>query len=211
MKSITSRLGRVALGFAAIAAVASLGSGTASASDGDWQFAPPVSVPPGTYATFAPELFCASATCAWTPSMTITANATGGAQFYSNAGAVQEVRHNGTPVGSCTAPTSTTFVCTFTGSGTVATGESLDASFITPVMYGIPAAATAGSTLINMTWQDTPMTGNTNTADDSYTFVVSGDAAVPMVSLAVAGGAGVGALAVGGGILARKRRGLVPA
>lgn len=89
--------------------------------------------------------------------MIITATATGGAEFYSNPGDVQTISADGgtTSVGTCTNPTSTSFVCTFTGSGTLPGTGVLSSNYGTPVNFGIPATAPDGSAVITMSWQDT--------------------------------------------------------
>lgn len=194
------RAGLVAL--AAVVVAMPMAATTASASDGNWRFAEPFTqtVAPGTFMAFTPSLFCwDSVTCDWTPTMTLTATALDGAQFYSNPGDVQELTLDGAPIGSCSVTSPTTWQCTFTGAGTADNGDTILSSGPNPAMFGVPASAPAGSTVVSLSWTDNPITNNTNTADDVFTFTVSDEAPVPfaqpLIAVGTAGALGLGWLA----------------
>ena len=140
----------------------------ASASAGDWGFpsAGEMQAAGGTYsagATF-PELNCIAGPCDFDPTMSFTATAENGTTF-ANVGASSDMEVDeipGSPIGTCTVETTTSYVCRPTTSGTVVAGGFVNGTGLT---WTIPATAAAGSTAVDFSWSDVLQTGNDSSND----------------------------------------------
>ncbi|MGQ0616533.1 MAG: hypothetical protein ACT4PW_06005 [Acidimicrobiia bacterium] len=194
---------RAAIVVAAIATSLSFAT-PAGASTGDWGFSSGNAFPPGSFLDLTPGLICIAGPCEYTPSMSFTAVAQNGAQFFNIGDVVPLVSQpGGATAGTCTVVSATSWVCDFTATGTVPTGTVLFAT--SAYNLSIPAVTPAVTTVVTYTWNDTVETGN-NPANDTFVSTVSNQPAVPILESAGLIGGSVALAGAGLALRSRRRR-----
>lgn len=193
---------RAAIAAAAIAASVCFAA-PAGASTGDWGFSGTNAFPPGSFFDLTPGMFCVAGPCEYTPSMSFTAVAQNGAQFFNVGDVTPLLASGGATVGACTVVSATSWVCDFTASASVPTGTVLTAT--SAYNLSIPAVTPAGVTVVTYTWNDTVETGN-NPANDTFITTVSNQPAVPILGSAGLIGGSVALAGAGLALRSRRRR-----